>query len=506
MLHLLRVVAAIGAITRLFSVAFLLPVIISIFYDPYELRLWGWAVPRGAVVFFVCFGLSFWLGTWLRFLGRHVSEEDLQEREAYMTVGLGWLLLVVLAMFPFLMAGTLRSPVDAFFEAMSGLTTTGATVIDDHLEDVLPSLMMWRAFLQFLGGMGIIVLSIAILARLTHGGVQLLQAEVPGPTFGRLAPRLGQMARLMWRMYLALAAVCFTLFAIIMSTRHGMDGKQTVYEALLHTFTTIATGGFSNHTASIAFFDDPLLEAVMVAFMLISGTNYALLLMVATGHWKNLWRDHEWRFYVGNFLLITTIISISLWRVGVQFGGAVRQAGFTVASLMTSTGYVTVDYDAWPEEARFFALFIMVAGGSAGSTSGGMKLARVLLMFKVIARQIRMIKHPHAVVQIHMAGRLVKPATIMATVGFVVVFCALWALCTGLLMLVDPEFTNVIDAASASVAALSNIGPALGVVGPTQHYGHLTDASKIILSVAMWFGRLEIFTALLLLTPNTWRH
>ncbi len=480
--------------------------LIAVIYDPYDLDMWGWAVPRATLVFFFGFASTYWIGTGLRLLGRDVAEEDLAEREAYLTVGLGWLLLSILSMIPFLMLQVLPSPVDAFFEAMSGLTATGATVLDGTFEDILPSVMMWRAFLQFIGGMGIIVLSIAVLARLTHGGAQVLQAEVPGPTMSRLTPRLVETARLLWAVYLALSGVLFAAMVTIFLVRHEMSGVDVFYEALLHTFTTISTGGFSNHGASIAFFDDPVLEAVMILFMLISGTNYTLLVLVGKGHGRILWRDFEWRFYMLNFILVTLFVVAALWRTGTAIGSAIRGAAFTVASLMTSSGFVTADYDLWPPEARWMALFIMVAGGSAGSTSGGMKMARILLLFKMVQRELKHLQHPHSVVPIRIAGHVVKPQTMMAAVGFFLVFMMIWAAGAIILMAQDPAFTSIVDAAGASLAAISNIGPAFGVVGPTMHYGELTAVSKLVLAGQMWCGRLEIFTVLLLFTPATWRH
>ncbi len=502
----MRVVAAVGAITRLFSVAFLLPIVIAIIYDAYDVPVLGYYVPRNVLVFAFSFGLCYAVSAVLRNISSAVQDEDLQEREAYLTVGLGWLLLCILAMIPFMLSGVLVSPVDAFFEAMSGLTTTGATVIAGDLDSVSPSLMMWRALLQFLGGMGIIVLGVAILAKLTHGGMQMLQAEVPGPTVGRIAPRLAQTARLMWGVYLSLAAALFVILCFIFGFRHEMAGPQIFYEALLHTFTTLSTGGFSNHTASIAFFDDPVLEAILVVFMLIAGTNFTLILMVRYGNWKALVSDPEWRFYMGNFVLVTLLMAGILWAAGDHLLASLRDSTFVVATLMTSTGFGTADFDAWPAVAKFLALFLMVAGGTAGSTSGGMKMARILLLFKVVRRELTRILHPQAVVPIRIAGHVVKPATVMATVGFFFTFVAIWVLGTVLLVAFDPAFTDVVDAASASISAISNIGPGLGVVGPAQNYAGLTAASKVILSAEMWFGRLEIFTALLVFLPATWRH
>jgi trk system potassium uptake protein TrkH len=505
MLHPRRVVAAIGAITRLYSTAFFLPLLVALGYDAYDVNVIGLALPRAVLVFAACFGITYMLGAWLRIIARDAGD-DLADREAYLTVGLGWLILCAVSMLPFMLTGVLSSPVDAFFEAMSGLTTTGATVIGGDLESVAPSLMMWRAFLQFIGGMGIIVLSVAVLARLTQGGMQLLQAEVPGLGTSRIAPRLANTARLMWSVYLALAATLFVLLAAILVARHGMSIKMASYEAMMHTFTTMSTGGFSNHTTSIAFFADPLIEAVIIGFVLIAGTNFTLLLIASRGGWRAVVADGEWRLYMANFIIVTTVVSGFLWRAGYNLLHAVRGSSFVVASMMTSTGFVTEDYDAWPTMARLLIVFVMVAGGMGGSTAGGFKMVRILLLWKIVRREIQRLQHPNAVIPIRIAGRIVKPQTVMATVGLFFAFVAFWLVGTALLEATDPAFSDVTDAASASLSALSNVGPGLGVVGPTQTFAGLTTASKLILTAEMWFGRLEIFTALLVFLPETWRH
>ncbi len=505
MLHPLRIVGALGAITRLYSLAFLLPVLIALVYEPYDMRVFGYAIPSMVLVFAVGFGVTYVVGTVLRFIARSAADEDMAEREAYLTVGVGWLLLVALSMIPFWLSGVLSSPVDAFFEAMSGLTTTGATVMTGHLDDVSPALMMFRGLLQFIGGMGIVVLSVALLARLTHGGMQILQAEAPGPTVTRVAPRLEQTARILWTVYLGMAGVFFLIMVGLLS-RHGIGAKAVFYESLLHTFTTIATGGFSNHSSSIAHFNDPWIEFVIVFFILASGTNYTLHYLFFRGDWKAYFRDEEWRFYMANFVLVFLVVTGVVWRAGEGLLESIRGAGFTVASLMTSTGFATADYDAWPPLAKLMILFVMVAGGTAGSTSGGLKLVRVLVLMKLVRRELQRVRHPHAVIPVRLNGQILQPTTLMATVGFFFAFVAIWAICALILVAIDPAFDDIVDASSASLSAISNMGPALGVVGPTKNYGGLTDASKILLSFEMWFGRLEIFTALLVLNPKTWRH
>ncbi len=502
MTRILRVTGAVGAITRLFSYAFLLPLGISLVYDPYEMHRIGLALPRATLVFAGCFAFTWLLGTAMRRAER--AELPSRDSDAYLTVGVGWIILCLVGMIPFLMDRVLRSPVDAFFETMSGITTTGATVIP-VLEDIDPSILMWRAFLQFIGGMGIIVLSVAVISKLTQGGLQMIQAEAPGPSVSRIAPRLAQTARILWGVYLAMAAILFALLFVVM-LRHGMGLHQTFYEALLHTFTTISTGGFSNHTASIAFFDDWVLEAIIIAFMLVSGTNYTLHYHLLRGQARPLWKDPEWRFFMGTFALMALLMTGILWRAGVAVGQALRDASFTSASLITSTGFGTADFDQWPALLKMLLLLLMITGATAGSTGGGMKHIRILLIFKLIRREIVRILHPKAVVPIRLGGREIKSRTLLATVAFFGAFIGIWLFGALALMFMDPAFGSPIDAASASISALSNMGPGLGVVGPTQNYAALTSPSKLLLAMEMWIGRLEVFTALVVFTPEAWRH
>lgn len=494
MLHPRRVAGSVGAITRLFSATFLLPAVAAWLYD---------ATPSNVVVFLACGAGTFLIGTLLGRLGD--GSNDLGNREAYLSVGLGWILLCIVAATPFVITRSLQNPVDALFEAMSGLTTTGASVIP-VLEDVEPSVHVWRATLQFLGGMGIIVLSVAVLSRLSQGGIQMLQAEVPGPSFQRSTPRIMHAVRTMWRLYLGITAVFFAAMLALLMARHGMGAKQAIYESLIHTFATVSTGGFSNHSASIAFFQDPLLELLVIGGMLLAGTNFALLLLAKQGQWRRVLRDGEWRLYTGNYVLVTLVVALVLTRAGTGFLEALRDSGFVVASMMTSTGFATADYNLWPAATHLLILFIMVAGGMAGSTSGGVKLARTLLLLKAVARRFRTLLHPRAVVPLRINGQTVHDRTLMTAAAFFISFTALWLAGTLALELTDPAFQDVTAAASASLSALSNIGPGLGVVGPTQNFAGLTAGSKIVLTAEMWFGRLEIFTALLVFLPETWRN
>ncbi len=500
-----RVVGAVGSITRLFSLAFLLPAGVAAWYDVPDVHVAGLWFAKGIPIFLGCALGTFLLGTWMHRIGKGDDRIMMRDRDAYLTVGLGWLFLCVLAMVPFMLEGVLLHPVDAFFEAMSGMTTTGATVIARDLDLVPPSILIWRALLQFIGGMGIIVLSVAVLSRLTQGGDAMLQAESPGPSMQRIAPRIAQSARILWIVYASFAGVLFSILMCIMLWRHQMAFDVALYEALLHTFTTISTGGFAAHTESISYFHDWLLELVIIVFMLVSGTNFTLHYALIRGKGRSLLRDPEWRFYMATYLVVTLAVTGILWRAGMAIGPALRDSAFTVASLITSTGLTTADFDVWPAAAKFLLFLVMVTGASAGSTGGGLKHIRVLLLFKIIKQRMLTIIHPRAVKPIQLGGRTIPEKTLMATVAFFFAFVGVWLAGT-LLLSFDPAFINPVDAASASISALSNMGPGLGVVGPTQNYAALSSLSKLLLAFEEWFGRLEIFAAILVFTPETWKH
>ncbi len=504
MARVLRVVGAIGAVTRLWSLAFLVPALVAFFYDTYDLHWGPFALPHGVLIFTACAALTYLLGWAMVLLAARSDRGTLRDREAYLTAGLGWLVLCLLSMLPFIMNGVLRNPVDAFFETMSGMTTTGATVLTGDWDAIPKSLMVWRAALQFVGGMGIIVLSVAMLARLTQGGTQLLQAEAPGPSVQRIAPRVGHTARLLWTVYAAMAAVLFVVIMAVLA-RHHLGLKQTIYEAIILTLTTISTGGFAAHPESIAYFHDGLLELVLIVFMLLSGMNYTLHYRALRGSPRAMWRDPEWRFYMGTFLVVTLAVTGLLVHAGQSLLGGLRGGAFTVASLITSTGFGTADFDLWPATTKFLLLMVMVTGATAGSTGGGIKHVRVLLMFKLIGQRIKTILHPRAVVPVKLGLRTIRGPTLMTAAAFLVTFVGVWMISAFLLMQFDPALANPVDATSASVSALSNMGPGFGAVGPTKDYAGLTLFSKLVLAFEMWFGRLEIFAALLIFTPETWK-
>jgi trk system potassium uptake protein TrkH len=501
----LRVMAAIGQILRLFSITFTVPIVISLLYDPWDSQVWFLHVPSMIWPFILamilCLGLSYLFAA----ITSKVQNDDLQDKEAYLTVGIGWLTLTVIAALPFWASGVLPNFIDAFFEAMSGLTTTGATVIAGELELVPKSVMIWRALLQYMGGMGIIVLSVALLARLTQGGLQLLQAEAPGPSVTRLRPKLAQTAKTLWAVYGILSAALFVILFLVIRFQIGMSWGDSFYDALLHTFTTISTGGFSNHTVGISFFDSWLMEAVLILFMLIAGSNFTLHYYALRGDWRRLVRDREWRMFMGIFFGSTIFAALFVWGAGQNLGLSLRDAAFTVASLGTSTGFATANYDLWPDPVRLILIILMFTGATAGSTAGGLKVVRILILMKVVGREFKKLLHPRAVVPIRLAGRPLKDDTVMAVVAFFFSFITIWMLGALFLIATDPML-NAFDGAVTAASAMGNVGPAMGALNPTMTFAGLLPSSKIVVALLMWIGRLEVFTALILFAPQTWKN
>lgn len=499
-----RILSATAEVARIFSFLMLLPMLVALLLDERDMDVLGIGIPTNALVFLgsALITALYWVP--VKISTRAIAQQDLQDKEAYLVVGVGWLMLTAFAMVPFLLSRTFDSPIDAWFETMSGLTTTGATVISGSLEAVPKSIMFWRAMLQYIGGMGIIVLSVAILARLTHGGVQLLQAETPGPSVTRLQPKLAQTAKTLWMVYAIFSGILFVLL-LLAFLRVGLGWSDAVYDAIIHTFTTLSTGGFSNHTASIAFYDSWLVEGIIVLFMLIAGSNFTLHYYALHGDWRRLLRDKEWRFFIGMYASVVLLATGVLWRLGGSLLGEFRGSMFTVATMATGTGYVTVDYNTWPDTLRIMLIVLMLTGGAAGSTTGGMKVVRIMLLIKVVRREIRKLLHPRAVIPVRLGGKVLKEETLFTAIAFFFSFITIWMIGALMLIAMEPD-VDAFSGAALSAAAIANIGPAMGTFGPTGHVAGLQEGSKLLMSMLMWVGRLEVFTALLLFSPTAWRN
>jgi trk system potassium uptake protein TrkH len=425
-------------------------------------------------------------------------EEDITPREGFAIVTFAWTATAAFGALPYLFTGVLESPVMAVFEAMSGFTTTGATVFSE-IESLPHGILFWRSLTHWLGGMGIIVLVIAVLPYLGVGGMQLFRAEVPGPTPERLQPRIAQTAKLLWLVYVGLTAAQVGLYVV---------GGMGWFDAINHAFATLATGGFSTKNASIAGFDSRYIHYVTIVFMYLAGVNFSLHFRAATGRFAYP-HDQEWRF----FTYVVIVASLAVTAVNLLAGSyamtgtgveaAFRDGAFQVVSIVTTTGFVSADYELWVPGGQALLLALFFVGGMAGSTGGGIKAVRVLLLLKATANEIRKHLHPKAVLLTRVGRKPVREDVLANVVGFVILYLLLCL--AGTLVL---AFTgmDLLTAGGASLATVGNVGPGFGLVGATDNYGWMGPGQLTVLSFLMLVGRLEVYTVLILFHRETWKR
>ncbi|MGR8918538.1 MAG: TrkH family potassium uptake protein [Gammaproteobacteria bacterium] len=480
----LRVIQKIlGLLLSIFSLTLLPPLLISIFARDGATLAFGIAIVASLAA-----GLALWIPV------RRV-EGDLRLRDGFLVVVLFWLVLGLSGSLPLMISEQpAMSAVDAIFESMSGLTTTGATVIVG-IDELPDSILFYRQLLQWLGGMGIIVLAVAILPMLGVGGMQLYRAETPGPMKdAKLAPRIAETAKTLWYIYLSLTVVCAIGYYL---------GGMSLFDAIGHSFATVAIGGFSTHDASMGYFDNPTIELIAVVFMFLAGINFSLhFLAWRYRNAKPYFYDSEFRMYVALLLAVFVICAVGL-ALGPDhrgFGDSLRESLFQTVSVGTTTGFTTANYQTWPGFLPVILLFLSFVGGCAGSTGGGIKVIRALLLYKQGVREIRRLIHPNAIITIRMGGRAVSDRVVDAVWGFFATYVAVFAF---LLLALMATGLDQVTAFSAVAACLNNLGPGLGDV--SYHYGDISATAKTLLCLAMLLGRLEIFTLLVLFTPSFWR-
>ena len=440
--------------------------------------------------------LTFVVGFGLQVYSRE-AEEELRDREAFAAVGFAWLFLAFLGSLPYLLSGTLSDPVDAFFESMSGLTTTGASVIS-NLEDraaVPGSILLWRAETQWLGGMGIIVLSIVVLSRILGGGVSLMRAEVATHQVTRLRPKLSQTAGLLWGVYMT-----YTLIQVVLLLLAGL----TPLDAVTHSFSTISTGGFGTKGNSVAGLQAPAADLVILVFMVVGGISFNLHYEVLVQRkWRKLIKDPEVRFFVGTLVAASVLVSADLVARGaLDAASAVRQGFFNVVSVTTTSGFSNGDWASWPVTSQLVLLSLMFVGGCTGSTSGSLKAARILIIIQAARREVLRVVHPRAVVSVRLAGRVIPEQMVNSVLTFFAIFLFLFAFGAVLLSTMS---IPLVEAISASAASITNVGPALGSVGPESSYSHYPGPAKMVMALLMWLGRLEIFAGLVVLFPVSYK-
>ena len=423
-------------------------------------------------------------------------ERDLSVREGYAVVAFAWLTVGLVGSLPFILTGVVDSPVDAVFEAISGFTTTGATVFGD-IEALPHGILLWRSFTQWLGGMGIIVLGIAILPYLGVGGMQLFRAEVPGPTPERLQPRIAQTAKLLWLVYAGMTAAQAALYLL---------GGLSLFDAVTHSFSTMSTGGFSPKSASIAAFDSAYVQYVTIFFMFLAGVNFALHYRALSSRGRIYVRDAEFRFYATVILSAVTLVAVLVFLSGGgrEVGGerVIRDALFQVISIGTTTGFVTRDYELWPLGAQIVLLTLMFVGGMSGSTGGGVKTVRVHVLMRHVVAELKKSLHPRAVVATRVGSKVVGESVLLNVLAFLLLFVLLYGAGVLVLALLGHDLPTAVGASAASIG---NIGPGLGEVGAVDNYGWMDPVSHIVLMFLMVAGRLELFTVLLLFHPDLWR-
>jgi trk system potassium uptake protein TrkH len=422
------------------------------------------------------------------------SDKQLGKRDGYIIVSLVWVVFSIFGALPFYISNQIPSYTDSFFETISGFTTTGASILND-IESLSHGMLFWRSLTQWLGGMGIIVLSLAILPVLGIGGMQLFIAEVPGPTPDKLHPRVTETAKRLWGIYIIFTSVEMILLFV---------GGMPIFDSVCHAFTTMATGGYSTKQASIAYYSSPFIQYVITVFMFIAGINFTLSYFALHRQFKKVWRNEEFRTYLFLILAFTLVITIGLFITsGEHAEKCFRDALFQVVSITTTTGYATSDYLQWFPFLTFLIFLLMFVGGSAGSTGGGIKVVRVMLMFKNSLLELKRLIHPNAVIPVRLNNQSVPSPIVINILAFI----AFYLVMVFIGMMVMSTMGYDIETSVGAVAAtIGNIGPGIGAVGPVENYAHLPDFGKWFLSFLMLIGRLELFTVLVIFTRTFWKE
>ena len=418
----------------------------------------------------------------------------IKKREGYLIVAVGWLVMAVFGMLPYVLSGVIPQISSALFEAISGTTTTGATVLTD-IEVVPKGVLYWRSLTQWIGGMGIVVLTVAIFPILGIGGIELFVAEAPGPTSDKIHPRIQETAKRLWLVYVALTGLLAILLALA-----GMSW----YEAINHAFTTMATGGFSTRNDSIAAFAHlPLIQYLIIAFMFLSGTNFTLIYFGLKGKFSKVWKSDEFRAYLSLVALLTIVVTLVVkTKTGLGWENSFRDSLFQIVSVITTTGFVSADYTAWGSSMTMLFFIMLFLGASAGSTSGGIKLIRHLVFFKNSILEFKRILHPRALVPLKLNGQVVTGRILMHIIIFLLLYLILFVIGVIGASIMGLDFMTAVGAVATS---LGNVGPGIGNVGPVDNFAWLPEHLKLFLAFLMLLGRLEIFTILVLFTPYFWK-
>ena len=444
------------------------------------------------MAFVQSFGVCLLAGVIFYFFSK-TEDQSLNKREGYLIVALGWLTMVTFGSLPYLFSGEMGSVTNAFFETMSGMTTTGATILTD-IETMPKGILFWRSMTQWIGGMGIIVLTVAIFPLLGIGGIELFSAEAPGPTSDKIHPRIQETAKRLWLIYVSLTAMLMVILKIA-----GMS----FYDAINHALTTMATGGFSTKNASMAAYDTPAIQYPVILFMFLAGTNYTVTYLAIKGKFDKVWKNDEFKFYLFIVLALGMLVSLTVYyATDHDFEKSFRDSLFQIVSVMTTTGYVSADYTAWRNWLTMLFFMLLFVGASAGSTSGGIKLIRHLVFLKNSILEFKRLVHPRAILPLKLNGRVVAPRIMTHIIIFLLVYLFWFVTGSVVMSMMGYDFMTSVGSVATS---LGNVGPAIGQVGPLDNFAWLGDGAKWFLSFLMLLGRLELFTILVLLSPYFWK-
>ncbi len=477
------IASIIGILLVLLGLSMIAPLLVSLYYHD-----------QAQGYFFESIVTTMVAGLFLILLSKKQNKDDyISQKEGMTTVALAWTAIGVFGALPFYLSPEFTSFTDAFFESVSGFTTTGSSIMTD-IENSTKSILFWRCFIQWIGGMGIIVLSLAILPFLGVGGIQLFKAEVPSPVPDKLTPRLSDSAKILWVVY-----ALFTIIEIIFL----LGGGMSLYEASCHSFTTMPTGGFSPKDTSIAHYNNAYFDYVIIIFMILAGINFSLHYQMLKGKTLVFWEDIECRFFLGLIIVLTLLITWDIYgSVYTSIKESFRFASFQVVSIITTTGFATSDYERFPGLSQILLFICMFIGASAGSTGGGIKCARIITCLKYCYRELFKIIHPRSIRKIKINNNIIPDEIVKSIIGFVSLYIGLFILSS---IVLAGMGVDMMTAFGAVAACIGNIGPGFGTVGPTENFAYLPVLGKWLLAWCMLLGRLEIYTVIILFVPEFWK-
>lgn len=480
MMNKRMIVYILGKMLGIESGLLLIPAIVSLIYGEKS----GVFFPVVSLVLFILY---------LIFGRRHPQNKRIYGKEGFVIVGLAWILWSLFGALPFYLSGCIPSYIDAVFETVSGFTTTGSTILTNI--EVLPKgILFWRSFTHWIGGMGVLVFVMMVTSLDTDNSMSLMRAEMPGPETDKLVPKVRHTAKLLYQMYLAL-----TIAEVIFL----MCGGMSFYDALMHSFSTAGTGGFSNRNASVGFYDSAYIDGVITVFMMLFGINFNLYFLLLMKDWKSVLKNEELRAYLGIIAAAVTVITVNITGIYGSVLHAFRYASFQVSSVITTTGFCTADYEHWPELSKVILLTIMVIGACGGSTGGGIKVSRFVILLKSVRQEVRKLMHPNAVTMVRMNGKKISSDTMRSINIYFSAYIFIMILSIIIVSIDNFDFATTF---SGVLTTINNVGPGISQVGPVENFHKFSALSKIIFSFDMLVGRLEIFPYLLILSPDLWRR